>query len=239
MKNKDQWQPTHFKKDARGRVFGTHMQKIIGYAYQKIIREHSKGILADIGCGSIPYYSIYKDLVSDNICVDWGREDGEISYLDFVADLNESIPLENEIANTVLCTDVLEHIRTPELLFAEMARIMKPDAKLILTVPFMYWIHDAPHDHHRYTRYMLEDFCSRNKLSVVSIEEYGGLPEVIYDLIHKGYIFYNFPLRRAFLFLWRKTGMFLYRRKKIRRWSANSSKTFPLGYILVAQKTIV
>lgn len=236
MQNKEKWTPAHFVKDAKGRVVGGHMHKIIGYSYEKAIKENSSGVLLDIGCGSVPYYDIYKDLVQDTICIDWGKEDGEISYLDYIADLNEKIALDSEIADTVLCTDVLEHIRTPEILFSEMARLMRKDAKLILTVPFLYWIHDEPYDNHRYTRYMLEDFCKRNNLTVVSLEEYGGLPEVLYDLVYKGYNFYGFPLRRAFLFFWRKLGMFLHRRKKVKEWSMQSRKTFPLGYILIAQK---
>ena len=215
---------------------GTHMHKIIGYAYEKVIKEHSTGVIADIGCGSVPYYQIYKDQVSDIICVDRGETATGISHLDYEADLNEGIPLKSEVADTVLCTDVLEHIHNPVHLFSEMARIMKQDAKIIVTVPFLYWIHDAPHDHQRYTRYMLERFCTKNNLSVITIEEYGGLPEVFYDLVYKGYIFYNFPLRRAFLFFWRKIGYFLYRRRFVGRLSQSSRATFPLGYVMVAQK---
>ena len=120
-----------------------------------------------------------------------------------------------------------------------MARIMKINAKIIVTVPFFYWIHNAPHDHHRYTRHMLAEFCRRNNLTVVSLKEYGGLPEILYDLVYKGYIFYNFPLRRAFLFAWKKFGEFLYRRSFVKRLSGSSRETFPLGYILVAQKLSV
>lgn len=212
------------------------MHRIIGRAYERVIKEHSKGVLADIGCGSVPYYMIYKDQVDDILCVDWAQENMGVSHLDYIADLNKGIPIGDNIADTVLCTDVLEHINNPGLLFSEMARIMKKDAKIIVTVPFLYWIHNGPHDHHRYTRYMLEEFCRRNELDTISLEEYGGLPEVLFDLVHKGYAFYNFPMRRVFLFSWRKIGEFLYHRKFVKRLSMKSRQTFPLGYILVAQK---
>jgi len=236
MKNKDKWSPSNFQRDASGRILDTHMHKIIGKAYGKVIREHSSGLLADIGCGSVPYYNMYKDLVTDNVCVDWGKEDGEVSYLDYVADLNKEIPLESDQFNTIVCTDVLEHISNPALLFSEMSRIMKKEAKIIITVPFMYWVHDAPYDYHRYTRFMLSEYCNRNQLNVLSVEEYGGLPEILYDLVYKGYIFYNLPLRKAFLYCWKVLGTFLYRRSFVKRWSARSRETFPLGYVLVAQK---
>jgi hypothetical protein len=100
----------------------------------------------------------------------------------------------------------------------------------------MYWIHAAPHDHHRYTRYKLQDFCEKHGLNIISLEEYGGLPEVIYDLVWKGYYYYNFPLKRFFLFGWRVMGRFLYNRSVVKKITKRTKENFPLGYILVAQK---
>ena len=217
MKNKEHWIPAHYNKDHKGRINGTHMHKIIGHAYDKVIAKYSTGVLADVGCGNVPYYCIYKDLIKDNICIDWAKEETGISHLDYTADLNLAIPLESESVDTVLCTDVLEHINNPDLLFSEMTRIMKKGSYMILTVPFLYWVHSAPYDYHRYTSFMLEEFCRRNKLQLVSLEAYGGLPEILYDLVYKGYIFYNFPLRRPFLFVWRKIGKFLYNRNFVKR----------------------
>ncbi|HUQ65152.1 MAG TPA: class I SAM-dependent methyltransferase [Flavitalea sp.] len=239
MKNKEAWLPSHYHRDSKNRLKGTHMHKIIGRTYEKVIREHATGLLADIGCGDVPYYSIYKDLVSDNICVDWGQEGRGPLHLDYIVDLNEGIPLENDVFDTVLCTDVLEHIKNPGLVVSEISRIMKKEGKVIITVPFMYWIHDAPYDFHRYTKYMLVEYCNRNKLSTIYIEEYGGLPEVLYDLVFKGYIFGNFPFRRPFLFFWRKTGAFLSRLGFVKRLSKRTRETFPLGYIMVAQKEVL
>jgi SAM-dependent methyltransferase len=236
MKNKELWVQKSFLKDRRGRIIGTHMHKIIGHAYEKVISEHATGILADVGCGDVPYYFIYKNIVKDNICIDW-KPIGEISFLDIVVDLNkDNIPLENNSVDTVLCADVLEHISNPDLLFSEMTRILKDCGKLILTVPFMYWIHAAPNDHHRYTRYKLQDFCQKHRLEIISLEEYGGLPEVLYDLIWKGYYYYNFPIKRIFLFGWRTIGRFLYNRKIVKKITKKTKENFPLGYVLVAQK---
>jgi SAM-dependent methyltransferase len=239
VKNKEKWKPTFFEKDNKHRLMGTHMHKIIGRVYEKVISSHATGMLADIGCGDVPYYSIYKNLVRDNICVDWGREGSGDLYLDHVADINEGIPLDNELFDTVLCTDVLEHIKNPGLVISEMSRILKERGKIIITVPFMYWIHDAPYDFHRYTKYMLTEYCQRNKLRTIHTEEYGGLPEVLYDLVYKGYIFCNLPFRRAFLFFWRNTGSFLSNRGFVKRLSARTRETFPLGYVIVAQKQLL
>jgi SAM-dependent methyltransferase len=237
MKNKELWKPAHIRKDASGHFIGGHMERIVGAAYEPVIRSYAKGLLADVGCGSVPYYDFYRNLVTDNICLDWGREDGEVSYLDHTVDLNnEKIPLAADSVDTVLCTDVLEHIKKPEQLFSEMARILNRGGNLILTVPFMYWVHDAPYDYHRYTRHKLIDFCEQNQLKVVSLESFGGLPEIVYDLISKGFSFDLFPLKMPLLPIWRRIGMLLYPTRLIRGISSQSKELFPLGYILVAQK---
>lgn len=236
MRNTELWKQNRFNKDSKGRIIGTHMHKIIGHAYEKIIKIHASGILVDVGCGDVPYYYIYKDIVTDNICIDWESAD-TVKFLDHVVDLNNGIiPLNSNSADTVLCTDVLEHISNPESLFSEMTRVLNINGKLILTVPFMYWIHTAPHDYHRYTKFKLQDFCNKNGLDVLSLEEYGGLPEIIYDLIWKGYYYYNFPFKRIFLFILRILGRFLYNRKVVKKITLQTKEFFPLGYILVAQK---
>lgn len=237
MKNAEKWKPKRFTKDKKGRIVGTYMHKIIGNAYEPIIRKYSKGLLVDVGCGDVPYYHFYKDIVTNNICVDWANSSLETSFLDYEQDLNKGLDfLKNDSFDTVLCTDVLEHIYRPELLFSEMARVLKPNGHLILAVPFIYWVHDNPHDYHRYTHFKLEEFCSNNKLKVVELNTYGGLPEIIYDLVDKGYSYYNFPLKRIFYFFWRGVGAFLSKRNFVKRLSKSSTATFPMGYILVATK---
>lgn len=237
MKNKEKWQPKRFTRDSKGRIIGTHMHKIIGNAYEPIIRKYSKGQLADIGCGDVPYYHFYRDLVENNICIDWANSTLETSFLDFETDLNLPLHfLDDATFDTVLCTDVLEHIKNPEGLFAEITRILKPKGNLILAVPFLYWIHDNPDDYHRYSHFKLRDFCEKNNLKVQYLEAYGGLPEVMFDLTMKGYMYYRFPFRRAFNFIMNALGNFLARRKFMKNLSQNSRPTFPLGYVLVAEK---
>jgi len=237
MQNKDKWVQRSFLKDKRGRIIGTHMHRIIGPVYEKVIREHARGSLADIGCGEVPYYFIYKDLIDDNICIDWKVLGSKTSYLDHTVNLNhENLPLQPNSVDTVLCTDVLEHIKHPEHLFSEMARILKVGGKLILTVPFMYWLHDTPNDYHRYSKYKLKDFCEINGLVVHSISEYGGLPEIVYDVVWKGFTYYPLPFKKIFLVVWKTAGRVLSRFATFKKISFTTKEEFPLGYILVAQK---
>ena len=71
---------------------------------------------------------------------------------------------------------------------------------------------------------------------MVEISKYGGLPEVIYDLIYKGFNYDYIPMKRPFFFIWRKLGSMLYGTRMIKRITEKTNGVMPLGYALVARK---
>ena len=230
MRNIDSWKSRIElnKKDTK------FIHKIVLPRYKYYINKYSKGLLVDMGCGDVPYYNFYKNNISDNFCIDFNKS---LEHTDLVADLNEKIDVESNKYDTVLCTDLIEHLKKPNVLFSEISRILKVKGNLILSVPFYYWIHEEPYDYHRYTEYMLNEFCSDNNLKIIEFEAYGGIPEIVADLVIKGYannklpFFYKVLMKTLMIF-----GTFLSKRNFIKEISKNSSKNFPLGYILVAQR---
>lgn len=58
--------------------------------------------------------------------------------------------------DVIVLSEVLEHVHSPHLAIKNIHRILKKDGRLILTVPFIFPIHERPHDYFRYTRYGLE-----------------------------------------------------------------------------------
>lgn len=55
---------------------------------------------------------------------------------DFVAaDLNQRLPFDDETFDLVTCLEGIEHTLYPTMLIQELARILKPDGKLIITTP--------------------------------------------------------------------------------------------------------
>lgn len=66
-----------------------------------------------------------------------------------------ALPFAGASVDTVLLLDVLEHLRSPEQCLHEINRVLRPGGTLIIKVPFMYPIHDAPLDFQRWTRFGL------------------------------------------------------------------------------------
>jgi hypothetical protein len=49
-----------------------------------------------------------------------------------------------------------------------MRRVLKPDGRIIVSVPFLFPVHDAPHDYWRFTKYALE-YLFRDGWHIVQI----------------------------------------------------------------------
>lgn len=67
-----------------------------------------------------------------------------------------SLPIENDCMDIVLMLDVLEHLEAPETAIAEAARVLAPNGAVIIQIPFLYPIHDAPRDFQRLTEHGLK-----------------------------------------------------------------------------------
>jgi len=69
-------------------------------------------------------------------------------------------PIADETLDYILCTETLEHVLHPESMLAEAHRCLRPDGRMMITVPFSARWHFIPYDFWRYTpaslKYLLE-----------------------------------------------------------------------------------
>jgi SAM-dependent methyltransferase len=203
--------------------------------YDSTLKQHVHGRLIDLGCGKVPLYHAYKDYITDNLCVDWPASLHKNPFLDTECDLNLPLPFHDEQFDTIILSDVLEHLSNPQQLCGEMYRILKPGGKVILNVPFFYKLHEVPHDYFRYTKFALLKFANDARLKTVAINEIGGLPEVLTDLTSK--LLVNIPLAgKSISSFTQWAGSIFVKTKLGRKLSYKTREHYPMGYFMILQK---
>lgn len=113
------------------------------------------GRVVDLGCGVRPFEQDILQYADEYVGVDWGNTLHGLRA-DIVADLNLPLPIANEVASHVVSFEVLEHLAEPQVMLAEAFRILRRGGEVTLSVPFQWWVHEAPWDYYRYTCHGLE-----------------------------------------------------------------------------------
>jgi SAM-dependent methyltransferase len=131
----------------------------IGDRFLLKLSKSFKGDLYDLGAGESPFKDFFLQFAQKYVAVDWAGSFHK-TQANIAADLNKPLPIESEVADTVVSISVMEHLCEPYIMLTEAFRILKPSGELVLQVPWQWHIHEAPHDYFRYTpfalRYLLE-----------------------------------------------------------------------------------
>lgn len=132
-----------------------------------------KGVLYDFGCGEAPHKDFFLEHVEKYVGVDWG---GSLhnTNADITADLNKPLPIESAVADTIVSFSVMEHLCEPQMMLNEAFRILKPNGKIVLQVPWQWSIHEAPYDFFRYTPYGLKYMFEKSGFEEVEVQAQSG-----------------------------------------------------------------
>jgi len=142
------------------------------------------GRILDAGAGMQPYRSdcTHLEYVAHDFAMYDGKGDGrggQIKHwhnngLDMVSDIT-AIPAPDASFDAILCTEVLEHVPHPIDALRELARLLKPGGKLIVTAPFVSNTHFSPyHFCTGFNRYFYEKHLSEMGLTVTTISANGS-----------------------------------------------------------------
>jgi SAM-dependent methyltransferase len=141
------------------------------YLLDKQIRKFShyiNGKVLDVGAGEVNRYGKYFKY-DEYIKMDPRHTD----HADLVGSA-DNIPLENESVDSVVCTQVFEHLENPQKSAEEIFRILKKGGHVLLTVPQMNELHEEPYDFFRYTKFGLQSMFKKSGFEVVVIDQRGG-----------------------------------------------------------------
>jgi SAM-dependent methyltransferase len=150
----------------------TTLAIIAGAIAGRWLARHSdrvRGQLLDLGCGNQPYGPWYRPLVGSFVTLDAVPLPG----VDVVA-MADQLPFDSGTFDTVLATEVLEHVTDAERAAAEIARVLRVDGHALVTVPYLYPTHEEPYDFRRFTHYGLARLLERHGLDVLSLDAKGG-----------------------------------------------------------------
>lgn len=81
----------------------------------------------------------------------------------------EALPFASESFDALACFEVLEHVDDPLTAMAEAMRVLRPGGLYVVSVPFIYPLHDRPRDFRRYTPFGLRRSLSEAGFQVVAI----------------------------------------------------------------------
>ncbi len=136
-----------------------------------------KGNLLDIGCGKMPYkkYILENSTVEKYVGLDIENalEYDRSVKPDFVWN-GKTMPFEGESFECAFGTEVLEHCPDPEMVLKEVYRVLKPKGVFFFTVPFLWNLHEVPHDEYRYTPFSLYRHFDNSGFKEIEIKATGG-----------------------------------------------------------------
>jgi SAM-dependent methyltransferase len=160
------------------------------------------GRLLDVGCGRKPYKDTYFSTATSYVGVDYLTERSQPDIVASALDL----PLEDQSFDTVVSTELLEHVSDPLRALREMYRVLKAGGYLILSTP-MYWPrHEVPYDFFRYPYDGLLYFVKESGFELVRIFNRGHAYVFLGQVIqHALPVFIRFQWLRALtnsFFLW-------------------------------------
>ncbi|MDH3239925.1 MAG: class I SAM-dependent methyltransferase [Alphaproteobacteria bacterium] len=245
MKNIELWEPSKYviqggrlmaSRDTRHVALGSRLcGDLVAAMYWAHFKDHCRGRLLDLGCGAVPFFEAYRSLVDEIVCVDWGGSLHDRTFLDCQADLSKALPFADESFDTIILSDVLEHLAEPMQTWREMTRVLRVGGKVLLSVPFCYSLHEQPHDYYRYTEFALQRFARLSGLEVVVLKPTGGAPEILADILAKTLSGKGGLGRSAAWLVQQACGKFI-ATSFGRRASTGTARNFPFGYFMIAAK---
>ncbi len=164
-------------------------KKLFHKAFQKNGKHYLTGRVLDVGSGSAPY----KDDLPECRFI---TLEHDVRFQPMVVGSAVSLPFLSEAFNSVICTEVLEHLPEPEMCIIEIKRVLKGGGRVYITTPMTWYLHYEPNDYFRFTPYGLRYLLEKNGFTVITLEPIGGLAAILGMVAFEK--FYNLIFKLAF-----------------------------------------
>ncbi len=200
----------------------------------KALKRHVRGDVLDAGCGAMPYRDIIERRATSYDGLDIERRISGVRYVCSITDMS-AVP--DASYDTVLCSEVLEHVADPAAALTEIDRVLRPGGLLVLTVPFLGRLHEEPHDYYRFTRHGLAALLGATPLEIEEISPTGSVAGFLGHQLSTVLVgsTWHIPLIKWFMFA-ANAGFVVAPAIIIDRILRPLRDKLPLGYVVVATK---
>jgi predicted SAM-dependent methyltransferase len=106
----------------------------------KSLKGYASGKILDVCSGGKDYRWIF------NVYEEYKTLEIDSKFKPDIIGSAYEIPLADNSLNTIICTQVLEHLERPSKALSEFYRVLKQDGIGIISVPFFNELHDEPYD---------------------------------------------------------------------------------------------
>lgn len=139
-------------------------------ALKKAQHQVKSGMILDVGCGMKPYKSLLNASGSTYYGTDYPLtmkgSYGKSTKADFFSE-STLLPFNNNTFDTLLSTQMLEHVSDPKKVIQEMGRVLKPGGIMILSAPMTWPLHEEPYDFFRYTLHGLRHLLQKANFEIL------------------------------------------------------------------------
>lgn len=136
----------------------------------------ARGVLLDYGCGGQPYRKVFSPCISQYIGAD--VVDAGVG-LDIELVPGRPVPLADGSIDTILSTQVLEHVYDFNSYLYDCYRLLVESGRLIITVPMNWRHHEEPFDYWRFSYWGIENSLKNAGFSILDISPCGGLYSIL------------------------------------------------------------
>lgn len=147
-------------------------------------QKYISGKTLDLGAGSAKYRDMIKPKTSEYLAFDMvpGKN------IDIVGNVLD-LPFLDNTFDTVISTQVLEHVEKPWVMVKEIYRVLKPGGICILTTPFLTPYHPDPADFFRYTLQGVKSLFQNEGFKILECDYYGQAFTLFSEMIR--FVFFN------------------------------------------------
>ena len=190
----------------------------------------------DLGCDHKPYFPLFRPYARRYVGLDVGRTTPQVDVVGGAS----ATPFASGRFDAVLCSQVLEHVPDPMVTVKEIARLLKPGGRVLLSTHGTFIYHPHPTDFWRWTQEGLKKlFVDSGCFDEIELHANGGTGHClaylsavyVYLGMKKGW---KRPLRRLLVPLVNLCGLVLGR--MLRRFDHPAPHSLIANFLVVARR---